>query len=95
MLRAELHGKLSSKVVESEDVLTSAVFGFLEVAPRRVLRAYLKSALGMDVSVAEAEEAEFSFWRREYNVFRPHSSLGQRPPAPEVLLHSGQIAASA
>ena len=33
-------------------------------------------------------------WRREYNVFRPHSSLGQRPPAPQVLLHSGPIAVS-
>ncbi len=24
-------------------------------------------------------------WRREYNQFRPHSSLGYRPPAPEVF----------
>jgi len=24
-------------------------------------------------------------WRREYNQFRPHSSLGYRPPAPEVI----------
>jgi len=23
-------------------------------------------------------------WRREYNTFRPHSSLGYRPPAPEA-----------
>jgi len=22
-------------------------------------------------------------WRREYNRYRPHSSLGYRPPAPE------------
>ena len=26
-------------------------------------------------------------WRREYNTFRPHSSLNYRPPAPEVWLH--------
>ena len=24
-------------------------------------------------------------WRRHYNTIRPHSSLGYRPPAPEVL----------
>jgi putative transposase len=24
-------------------------------------------------------------WRREYNPFRPHSSLGYRPPAPETV----------
>jgi transposase InsO family protein len=26
-------------------------------------------------------------WRREYNTFRPHSSLKYRPPAPEAWLH--------
>ncbi len=25
------------------------------------------------------------WWRREYNAFRPHSSLGYRPPAPEAV----------
>jgi putative transposase len=25
-------------------------------------------------------------WRRHYNTKRPHSSLGYRPPAPEVVL---------
>jgi transposase InsO family protein len=25
-------------------------------------------------------------WRRQYNAVRPHSSLGYRPPAPEVLI---------
>ena len=24
-------------------------------------------------------------WRREYNEFRPHSSLGYRPPAPQAI----------
>ena len=24
-------------------------------------------------------------WRREYNTIRPHSALGYRPPAPEVV----------
>ena len=25
-------------------------------------------------------------WRREYNHIQPHSSLGYRPPAPEVII---------
>jgi putative transposase len=25
-------------------------------------------------------------WRREYNQVRPHSALGYKPPAPEVIL---------
>ena len=25
-------------------------------------------------------------WRREYNTLRPHSALGYRPPAPEVIM---------
>jgi len=27
-------------------------------------------------------------WRKEYNTFRPHSSLGYLPPAPEAVLQS-------
>jgi len=25
-------------------------------------------------------------WRRHYNTVRPHSSLGYRPPAPQVIV---------
>ena len=25
-------------------------------------------------------------WRRHYNVVRPHTSLGYRPPAPEAVM---------
>jgi transposase InsO family protein len=28
-------------------------------------------------------------WRREYNQIRPHSSLGYRPPDPEVIIPMG------
>ena len=26
-------------------------------------------------------------WKREYNTFRPHSSLNYKPPAPEAILY--------
>ena len=30
-------------------------------------------------------------WRREYNEFRPLSSLGYRPPAPEAKMPLGRL----
>ena len=30
-------------------------------------------------------QALIEHWRRHYNTARPHSSLGYRPPAPEVV----------
>ena len=33
-------------------------------------------------------------WRHEYNTFRPHSSLGYRPPAPEAKLWPAPASAS-
>jgi transposase InsO family protein len=30
-------------------------------------------------------------WRRHYNEVRPHSSLGYRPPAPQVIVSSNKI----
>jgi putative transposase len=36
-------------------------------------------------SLAEAKYL-IERWRRHYNQVRPHSSLGYRPPAPEVVL---------
>ncbi len=30
-------------------------------------------------------------WRVHYNTIRPHSSLGYRPPAPEVVVSGGAM----
>ena len=39
-------------------------------------------------------KAPIEAWRCHYNTIRPHSSLGYRPPAPEVLLWPALPAAS-
>lgn len=62
MYLAELHGKLSSRVERMEDILTSNVFSFFKYSNRDIfLKRYLNE-LGFNVSVREAEEAEFKFW---------------------------------
>jgi putative transposase len=40
--------------------------------------------LEMFTTLTEAK-ALIEIWRREYNHIRPHSALGYRPPAPEVV----------
>jgi len=32
----------------------------------------------------EDAQEKIEKWRRDYNEFRPHSSLGYKPPAPEA-----------
>ena len=34
-------------------------------------------------------------WRRHYNAIRPHSALGYRPPAPEVIVPARAAASPA
>ena len=43
-------------------------------------RRHSRAGLGYASDLTDAE------WRRHYNTERPHSALGYRPPAPEVLL---------
>ncbi len=40
----------------------------------------------------EEEQVMIESWRRHYNTVRPHSSLGYRPPAPEVLVSASKLA---
>lgn len=62
MYLAELRGKLSPRVERMEDVLTSNVFSFFKYSSRDIfLKKYLNK-LGFNISVREAEEAEFKFW---------------------------------
>ena len=62
MYLAELRGKLSSRIERMEDVLTSNVFSFFKYSNRDIfLKKYLNK-LGFEVTVKDAEEAEFRFW---------------------------------
>lgn len=61
MIVAELQGKIPSNWEDKEDILTSNVFSFFKYSDRQILKEYLK-ILGIEVSLFEAKNAEFSFW---------------------------------
>jgi hypothetical protein len=64
MYLAELHGKLSSRLEDAEDILTSNVFSFLKYSNRAIfLRRYLRM-LGFNIPVADVFRSEFIFWPR-------------------------------
>ncbi|QWV95283.1 hypothetical protein KP004_08960 [Geomonas oryzisoli] len=64
MIQAELRGKISRRTEEMEDLLTSNIFSFFKYANRHVyLKGFLKS-LGMEVSNAALDKAQFLFWPR-------------------------------
>lgn len=91
MYKAELRGKLPLELIESEDVLTSNVFGFLDYADRRVfLRGFLRS-LGLAVTEPEAERAELTFWPALDDGTEPDVIIrcGSYYLLVEAKLHSG------
>jgi hypothetical protein len=63
VIRAELHGKISSKLKDREDLLTSNVFSFFKYSDREYLKNYF-NRLGLSVSLSEAKRANFEFWPR-------------------------------
>ncbi len=64
MLQAELRGKLSTKLMRREDLLTSNVFSFFKYANRTIfLFEYLKQ-LGLNITENDAEKAILHFWPR-------------------------------
>ncbi len=71
MIRAALHGKIPSRMIESEDILTSNVFSFFKYADRQ---RYLKALLQLnqlDVSDEALRTAEFHFWPRYSDATEP------------------------
>lgn len=71
MIRAALHGKLPSRLVEAEDILTSNVFSFFKYADRT---RYLKALLllhQVNASDEALRTAEFLFWPRYNDATEP------------------------
>lgn len=64
MIQAELQGKISSRLDDAEDLLTSNVFSFFKYADRKTyLKIFLKD-VGVLVSDRFLDDAEFRFWPR-------------------------------
>ena len=61
MIIAELNGKIPSKLIDKEDILTSNVFSFFKYSDRQLFKEYLLK-LGIEVTQKESESAEFIFW---------------------------------
>jgi len=62
MYIAELKGKLSSKVENYEDILTSNVFSFFKYSNRKIFLKALLEKLNIFVNNDELQDAEFIFW---------------------------------
>ncbi|MCF7912697.1 MAG: hypothetical protein K9M99_09225 [Candidatus Cloacimonetes bacterium] len=62
MIIAELKGKLSPKVIEMEDVLTSNVFSFFKYTDNSILKEYLKFLI--KISVLDDDDFIIEFWPR-------------------------------
>ena len=62
MYLAELHGKLSSKLQNMEDILTSNVFSFFKYTNRTIFLNRFMKRLGFVFTEIELQTAEFIFW---------------------------------
>lgn len=62
MYLVEIHGKLSEKNENKEDILTSNVFSFFKYANREIFLFRLLKTLQLHVSAEDAVKAEFRFW---------------------------------
>ncbi len=64
--------------------------GYIESFNARLRDEFLNSEI---LYTLQEAKILIESWRRQYNTIRPHSSLGYRPPAPEVLMWSAPPAA--
>jgi len=86
----EMTSALIRKLLESVEVQTLFIEpgspwenGYVESFNGRLRDEFLNREIFYTL-----EEAKILIerWRKEYNGFRPHSSLGYRPPAPETMM---------
>jgi len=71
MYIAEIKGKLSPRLENMEDILTSNVFSFFKYADRLVfLHGYLRE-LGIDIKTDDVTETVFEFWPRYEDYTEP------------------------
>ncbi|TGK87179.1 hypothetical protein EHQ19_00095 [Leptospira montravelensis] len=64
MYIAKIKGKVSQKLENSEDLLTSNFFSFLNYSDRNIyLKKFLKE-INITITSAEAESAEFLYWHK-------------------------------
>lgn len=62
MYLAELRGKLSKENENKEDILTSNVFSFFKYTDRIVFLSQFLREIGLNITDADAINAEFYFW---------------------------------
>jgi hypothetical protein len=91
MYQAEIRGKLSRDNENREDILTSNVFSFFKYASRKDFLYPLLLTLNVEITIDEAEEAEFRFWPRFSDGTEPDLVLvvGQYYLLFEAKYHSG------
>jgi hypothetical protein len=76
---AEIHGKLSSNIMNKEDVLTSNVFSFFKYSNRTIFFSEFLKLLDIHISPLDAKNAVFDFWPRFIDGTEP-----------DVVIHVGE-----
>jgi hypothetical protein len=75
MIPAALYGKIPSRLLDSEDLLTSNVFSFFRYSDRTYYLKALLQALDLEFTDDEAVNADFRFWPRYDDATEPDCVL--------------------